>query len=79
MGPLSVQRNDPGYQPPPPVTDQLRPGETLADFAARHQVSLLSLRQANAPVLQTINNDRRHHEPGLTESQALAGVTLKVP
>lgn len=75
-----VQRNEPPqYTPPPPVTDKLRPGETLVEFAARHQVSVQAVREANAPLLQTINNDRRHYDPDLTEPQALAGVTLDVP
>lgn len=67
------------YTPPPPTNDRLRPGETLAEFAARHQVSEQALRTANASLLQTVNNDRRHYEPGLTESEALAGATLEVP
>ncbi|KAB8314230.1 hypothetical protein SD81_038815 [Tolypothrix campylonemoides VB511288] len=64
---------------PNPTSDTLRPGETLADFAARHRVSEQAVREANASLLQTVNQDRRHHEPGLSESQALAGATLAVP
>lgn len=80
MSPTPVQASDPSrYTPPPPTTDQLRPGETLAEFAARHQLSVQAVREANASLLQTVNNDRRHHEPGLTESQALAGADLTVP
>lgn len=76
----SIQRTEPAqYVPPPPTTDQLRPGETLQQFADRHQVSVQAVREANAPLLASVNNDRRHYDPGLTESQALAGVTLDVP
>jgi hypothetical protein len=76
-----VDRLQPTYTPPspPPRQDQLRPGETLQQFAARHDVSEQAVRQANANLINTVSNDLRHHEPGMTLSEALAGSTLEVP
>jgi hypothetical protein len=76
-----VERTQPTYTPPPPPPeqDQLRPGETLQQFAARHQVSEQAVREANASLIATVGNDLRHHEPGMTLSQALSGATLHVP
>ncbi len=76
-----VERTQPTYTPPPPppAQDQLRPGETLQQFAARHQVSEQAVREANASLFTTLGNDLRHHEPGMTLSEALSGATLDVP
>ena len=77
-----VERTQPTYTPPPPpppAQDQLRTGETLQQFAARHQVSEQAVREANAPLIASVANDLRHHEPGMTLSEGLAGTTLDVP
>lgn len=81
MSPPVERTQQPTYSPPvePPTQDKVRPGETLSQFAARHQVSPQAVREANGPLLASINNDRRHYDPGLTEAQALEGVTLDVP
>lgn len=70
-------RNDTSTYTPPPVTDNLRPGETLEQFAARHQVTPEAVRSANPDLFEQVNQTQE--AVLIDESRLLRNETLVVP
>lgn len=77
MGLIIGTENRQVASPPPPRTDTLRSGESLSSFAARHHVTVQSVREANPRVFTNI--DEIQQGVAVDQTRLLQDEALVVP